>query len=63
MRLLVVGQTFAASWLRRSRWPWRTGAKVNHVETIADQATQSSCGRGQGADLLMVDYRAGHSPH
>ena len=53
MRLLVVGK-LSGQLSVAVRMAMDTGAKVAHVETIG-QATEA-LRRGQGADLLMVDY-------
>ncbi|WP_242914071.1 sigma-54 dependent transcriptional regulator [Brevundimonas pishanensis] len=54
MRLLVVGR-LSGQLATAVKMAMAHGAKVNHVER-ADQATEQ-LRRGQGADLLMVDYR------
>ena len=54
MRLLVVGR-LSGQLATAVKMAMTHGAKVNHVER-ADQATEQ-LRRGQGADLLMVDYR------
>ena len=54
MRLLVVGR-LSGQLASAVKMAMAHGAKVNHVER-ADQATEQ-LRRGQGADLLMVDYR------
>jgi two-component system response regulator FlrC len=53
MRLLVVGR-LSGQLAAAVKMAMSCGAKVGHVETTA-QATDS-LRRGQGADLLMVDY-------
>ncbi|HYE41778.1 MAG TPA: sigma-54 dependent transcriptional regulator [Caulobacteraceae bacterium] len=53
MRLLVVGR-LSGQLAAAVKMAMSQGAKVGHVETCA-QATDS-LRRGQGADLLMVDY-------
>ncbi len=53
MRLLVVGR-LSGQLSAAVKMVMNTGAKVSHVETCA-QATDA-LRRGQGADLLMVDY-------
>ncbi|MFC5342798.1 sigma-54 interaction domain-containing protein [Brevundimonas staleyi] len=53
MRLLVVGR-LSGQLAAAVKMAMAHGAKVNHVER-ADQATEQ-LRRGQGADLLMVDY-------
>jgi two-component system response regulator FlrC len=53
MRLLVVGR-LSGQLAAAVKMAMAQGAKVGHVETCA-QATDS-LRRGQGADLLMVDY-------
>ena len=53
MRLLVVGR-LSGQLASAVKMAMAHGAKVNHVER-ADQATEQ-LRRGQGADLLMVDY-------
>ena len=53
MRLLVVGR-LSGQLASAVKMAMSQGAKVGHVETCA-QATDS-LRRGQGADLLMVDY-------
>jgi len=53
MRLLIVGR-MNGQITTAVKMAMATGAKVSHVETIA-QATQA-LRAGQGADLLMVDY-------
>ncbi|NEX94635.1 sigma-54 dependent transcriptional regulator, partial [Caulobacter sp. 17J65-9] len=53
MRLLVVGR-LSGQLAAAVKMAMSTGAKVSHVETGA-QATDS-LRRGQGAELLMVDY-------
>ena len=53
MRLLVVGR-LSGQLAVAVKMAMSHGAKVGHVETCA-QATDS-LRRGQGADLLMVDY-------
>jgi len=54
MRLLVVGR-LSGQLATAVKMAMAHGAKVQHVER-ADQATEQ-LRRGQGADLLMVDYR------
>ena len=54
MRLLVVGR-LSGQLASAVKMAMAHGAKVNHVER-ADQATEQ-LRRGQGADLLMVDYQ------
>lgn len=54
MRLLVVGR-LSGQLASAVKMAMAHGAKVNHVER-GDQATEQ-LRRGQGADLLMVDYR------
>jgi len=54
MRLLVVGRV-SGQLATAVKMAMAHGAKVHHVER-ADQATEQ-LRRGQGADLLMVDYR------
>jgi len=54
MRLLVVGR-LSGQLATAVKMAMTHGAKVSHVER-ADQATEQ-LRRGQGADLLMVDYR------
>jgi len=54
MRLLVVGR-LSGQLASAVKMAMAHGAKVNHVER-ADQATEQ-LRRGQGADLLMVDYK------
>lgn len=54
MRLLVVGR-LSGQLAQAVKMAMAHGAKVQHVER-ADQATEQ-LRRGQGADLLMVDYR------
>lgn len=54
MRLLVVGR-LSGQLATAVKMAMAHGAQVNHVER-ADQATEQ-LRRGQGADLLMVDYR------
>ena len=54
MRLLVVGR-LSGQLATAVKMAMTHGAMVNHVER-ADQATEQ-LRRGQGADLLMVDYR------
>ena len=54
MRLLVVGR-LSGQLATAGKMAMAHGAKVQHVER-ADQATEQ-LRRGQGADLLMVDYR------
>ncbi|NBB63047.1 AAA domain-containing protein [Pseudomonas sp. ODNR1LW] len=54
MRLLVVGR-LSGQLAAAVKMAMAHGAKVNHVER-ADQATEQ-LRRGQGADLLMVDYQ------
>ena len=54
MRLLVVGR-LSGQLASAVKMAMAQGAKVNHVER-ADQATEQ-LRRGQGADLLMVDYQ------
>jgi DNA-binding NtrC family response regulator len=53
MRLLVIGR-LSGQLATAVKMAMNAGAKVSHVETIA-QATQS-LRAGQGADLLMVDF-------
>ncbi len=53
MRLLVVGK-LSGQLSVAVKMAMDTGAKVAHVETVA-QATEA-LRKGQGADLLMVDY-------
>ena len=53
MRLLVVGK-LSGQLSVAVKMAMDTGAKVAHVETVS-QATEA-LRRGQGADLLMVDY-------
>jgi len=53
MRLLVVGR-LSGQLAAAVKMAMAQGAKVSHVER-ADQATET-LRRGQGADLLMVDY-------
>ena len=53
MRLLVIGR-LSGQLATAVKMAMSTGAKVSHVETIA-QATQA-LRAGQGADLLMVDF-------
>ncbi len=53
MRLLVVGR-LSGQLSAAVKMAMDTGARVAHVETIA-QATEA-LRKGQGADLLMVDY-------
>ena len=53
MRLLVVGK-LSGQLSAAVKMAMETGARVAHVETII-QATEA-LRRGQGADLLMVDY-------
>ena len=53
MRLLVIGR-LSGQLATAVKMAMNTGAKVSHVETIA-QATQA-LRAGQGADLLMVDF-------
>ncbi len=53
MRLLVVGR-LSGQLATAVKMAMAHGAKVQHVER-ADQATEQ-LRRGQGADLLMVDY-------
>ncbi len=53
MRLLVVGR-LSGQLAAAAKMAMAHGAKVNHVERT-DQATEQ-LRRGQGADLLMVDY-------
>ncbi|MCA3698833.1 MAG: sigma 54-interacting transcriptional regulator, partial [Brevundimonas sp.] len=53
MRLLVVGR-LSGQLAAAVKMAMAHGAKVNHVERT-DQATEQ-LRRGQGADLLMVDY-------
>jgi hypothetical protein len=53
MRLLVVGR-LSGQLAAAVKMAMAQGAKVGHVETCA-QATDA-LRRGQGADLLMVDY-------
>jgi len=54
MRLLVVGR-LSGQLATAVKMAMAHGAKVSHVER-GDQATEQ-LRRGQGADLLMVDYR------
>jgi len=54
MRLLVVGR-LSGQLASAVKMAMAHGAKVNHVERC-DQATEQ-LRRGQGADLLMVDYK------
>ncbi|MFC5388701.1 sigma-54 dependent transcriptional regulator [Brevundimonas bullata] len=54
MRLLVVGR-LSGQLATAVKMAMAHGAKVQHVER-ADQATEQ-LRRGQGADLMMVDYR------
>ena len=54
MRLLVVGR-LSGQLAQAVKMAMAHGAKVQHVER-ADQATEQ-LRRGQGADLMMVDYR------
>ena len=54
MRLLVVGR-LSGQLATAVKMAMAHGAKVQHVER-GDQATEQ-LRRGQGADLLMVDYR------
>jgi DNA-binding NtrC family response regulator len=54
MRLLVVGR-LSGQLASAVKMAMAHGAKVSHVER-ADQATEQ-LRRGQGADLLMVDYK------
>ncbi len=54
MRLLVVGK-LSGQLAAAVKQAMNLGAKVGHVETCA-QATEA-LRRGQGADLLMVDYQ------
>jgi two-component system, response regulator FlrC len=54
MRLLVVGR-LSGQLASAVKMAMAHGAKVSHVER-ADQATEQ-LRRGQGADLLMVDYQ------
>jgi enoyl-CoA hydratase/carnithine racemase len=54
MRLLVVGR-LSGQLASAVKMAMAHGAKVTHVER-ADQATEQ-LRRGQGADLLMVDYQ------
>ena len=54
MRLLVVGR-LSGQLASAVKMAMAHGAKVHHVER-GDQATEQ-LRRGQGADLLMVDYR------
>jgi two-component system response regulator FlrC len=53
MRLLVVGR-LSGQLAAAVKMAMAHGAKVQHVERT-DQATEQ-LRRGQGADLLMVDY-------
>ena len=53
MRLLVVGR-LSGQLASAVKMAMAHGAKVSHVERT-DQATEQ-LRRGQGADLLMVDY-------
>jgi len=53
MRLLVIGR-LSGQLATAVKMAMNTGAKVSHVESIA-QATQA-LRAGQGADLLMVDF-------
>ena len=53
MRLLVIGR-LSGQLATAVKMAMNTGAKVSHVETIA-QGTQA-LRAGQGADLLMVDF-------
>ena len=54
MRLLVVGR-LSGQLATAVKMAMAHGAKVSHVER-GDQATEQ-LRRGQGADLMMVDYR------
>ena len=54
MRLLVVGQ-LNGQLSTAVKMAMSAGAKVSHVETIA--AATHALRAGQGADLMMVDYR------